>query len=113
MDWIDPWADEKAGSQEIVKFYYTASAGEPGPGLSLALNRTVFDELPAAHQQMIEQVAMTSNLWTWPLFGANNAAALQRLQQAGIRTLTFPGSVWNALGAASQKVYQEYMGDDL
>ena len=113
VDWIGPWADEKAGFQEIAKFYYTASAGEPGPALTLAVNRTVFDELSPAHQQVIEQVAMACNIWTWSLFVANNAAALQRLQQAGVNTLTFPDSVWDALGAASQEVYAEHMGDDL
>ncbi|PZX18515.1 TRAP-type mannitol/chloroaromatic compound transport system substrate-binding protein [Palleronia aestuarii] len=113
VDWIGPWADEAAGFQEITKFYYTASAGEPGPGISLATNRTVFEELSPAHQQVIEQVSAAANSWTLALFVANNAAALGRLQQAGVRTLTFPDPVWDALGAASQEVYQEYMGDPL
>ncbi|WP_299815017.1 TRAP transporter substrate-binding protein [uncultured Jannaschia sp.] len=113
VDWIGPWADETAGFQEITKIYYTASSGEPGPGISLAVNRDVFEELPTAHQQIIEQTARAANSWTLSLFVANNAAALQRLQQAGVRTLTFPDAVWDALGAASQEVYQQYMGDDL
>jgi TRAP-type mannitol/chloroaromatic compound transport system substrate-binding protein len=40
-EWIGPWADEKAGFQEITKFYYTAGMHEPGAGLSLAFNRDV------------------------------------------------------------------------
>ncbi len=113
VDWIGPWADEAAGFQEIANYYYTASAGEPGPGLTLAVNRSVFDELSAAHQSVIETTAAACNVWTWSLFVANNARALQRLQQSNLNLLTFPDSVWDALGQASQEVYQEYMGDDL
>ena len=36
-EWIGPWADEKAGFQEITKIYYTAGFHEPGAGLSLAM----------------------------------------------------------------------------
>lgn len=113
VDWIGPWADESAGFQEIADFYYTASAGEPGPGISLAVNRTVYDELTPGQQQVIEQVSAAANIWTLSLFVSNNAAALQRLQQGGVNTLTFPDSVWEALATASEEVYQEYMGDDI
>ncbi len=113
VDWIGPWADEAAGFQEIASYYYTASAGEPGPGLTLATNRAVFEELSPAHQGVIETTAAACNIWTWSLFVSKNAAALGRLQQTGVNTLSFPDPVWDALGRASQEVYQEYMGDDL
>jgi TRAP-type mannitol/chloroaromatic compound transport system substrate-binding protein len=112
-EWIGPWADEKAGFQEITKFYYTAGFHEPGPGLSLAVNLGVFEELSPAHQKVIEQVSAASNLWTLSLFMQNNASALRRLQQGGVKLLEFPESVWDAFGAASQEVYQQNMGDEL
>ncbi len=112
-EWIGPWADEAAGFQEITDFYYTAGFHEPGPGLSLATNRAVFDELPVAQQQIIEQVSNAANNWTLSLFLARNGAALQRLQSGGTKVLTFPDPVWDAFGTAAQEVYQQYMGDDL
>ena len=45
-----PWADEKAGFQEITKFYYTAGMHEPSAGLSVATNRDVFDSLTPQQQ---------------------------------------------------------------
>ena len=112
-DWIGPWADEAAGFHEITKIYYPAGFAEPGPGLSLATNREVFESLTPAHQRIIEHVATASNMWTWTLFLSNNAAALQRLQAEGVQLREFPPEVWDAFGRASQEVLQQYMDDDL
>lgn len=112
-EWIGPWADEKAGFQEITKFYYTAGFHEPGPGLSLALNRELYDSLTPAQQKIAERAAQASNLWTMSAFMANNAAALQRLQGAGVKVLEFPDAVWDAFGQAAAEVVAEPMGDDI
>ncbi len=112
-EWIGPWADEKAGFQEITKFYYTAGFHEPGAGLSLAINRDVFDSLSSAHQKIIEVAAGESHQWNLAQFLNNNAAALQRLQAGGVQTLEFPDTVWDAFGAASKETLDSYMDDDL
>ena len=112
-DWIGPWADEAAGFQEITKNYYPAGFAEPGPGITLATNLDVFESLSPAHQTVIEQVAASTNIWTWTLFQANNAAALQRLQSAGVIMNEFPDDVWDAFAAASTEVKEQHTGDEL
>ncbi|MFV0359443.1 TRAP transporter substrate-binding protein [Tropicimonas sp.] len=112
-EWIGPWADEKAGFQEITKIYYTAGFHEPGPNLSLTVNLGVFDGLTPAQQGIIEQVAGACNIWNMAQFMAHNSAALQRLQAGGVRVMEFPDSVWDAFGAASKEVIEEPLGDDL
>ena len=112
-EWIGPWADEKAGFQEITKIYYTAGFHEPGPNLNLVVNREVFDGLTPAQQGIIEQVSAASNIWTMSLFMANNGAALQRLQSGGVQVREFPDSVWDAFGQAAQEVIESNTGDDL
>ena len=112
-EWIGPWADEKAGFQEITKFYYTAGFHEPGAALSLATNRDVFESLSPAHQAIIEQVAAASHQWTLALFLSNNSAALGRLRAGGVKTLQFPDSVWDAFGKASAETLDQYMSDEL
>ncbi|RVV99961.1 TRAP transporter substrate-binding protein [Mesobaculum littorinae] len=112
-EWIGPWSDQSAGFQEITDIYYTAGFHEPGPGLSLATNRDVFESLSPAHQKIIEMAAAESHQWTLSLFLANNGRALQQLQSGGVRTFEFPDSVWDALGTASAEVLQENMDDDL
>jgi TRAP-type mannitol/chloroaromatic compound transport system substrate-binding protein len=112
-EWIGPWADEKAGFQEITKFYYTAGFHEPGAGLSLATNRDVFESLSPAHQKVIEIAAAECHQWNLAQFLNNNGAALQRLQAGGVKVMEFPSSVWDAMGAASKEVLDGYMDDEL
>ncbi|SEN05747.1 Tat (twin-arginine translocation) pathway signal sequence [Roseovarius tolerans] len=112
-EWIGPWADEKAGFQEITKTYYTAGFHEPGAGLSIGMNRDVFNELTPAQQKMVEIGCAEAHQWNLAQFLSNNGAALQRLQSAGVKTMQFPDSVWDAFGEASNAVHQENMGDDI
>ena len=112
-EWIGPWADEKAGFQEITKFYYTAGFHEPSAGLSVAVNLEVFNGLSPQHQKMIEMAAGEANVWNLSQYLANNGAALQRLEAGGVQVKEFPDSVWTAFGGAAQKVYDENMGDPL
>ncbi|WP_112323129.1 TRAP transporter substrate-binding protein [Oceanibium sediminis] len=112
-EWIGPWADEKAGFQEITKIYYPAGFHEPGAGLSLATNREVYDSLTPAQQKIIEVAAGEAHQNNLAQFLSNNGAALQRLIAGGVTVREFPDDVWDAFGAASQQVYDENMGDDL
>lgn len=112
-EWIGPWADEKAGFQEITKIYYTAGFHEPGAGLSIGMNREVFDSLTPAQQKIIEIACAEAHQWNLAQFLSNNGAALQRLQASGVTTLEFPDSVWDAFGNAADEVHQENMGDDI
>ncbi|SFN71282.1 Tat (twin-arginine translocation) pathway signal sequence [Roseovarius lutimaris] len=112
-EWIGPWADEKAGFQEITKFYYTAGFHEPGAGLSIGMNREVFESLTPAQQKMVEIGCAEAHQWNLAQFLSNNGAALQRLQSSGVKTLEFPDSVWNAFGEAANAVHQENMDDEI
>ena len=112
-EWIGPWADEKAGFQEITKFYYTAGFHEPSASLSLATNRDVFDSLSPAHQKIIEVAAGEAHQWNLAQFLMNNGSALQRLQASGVKVLEFPDSVWEAFGQAANETLDEYMDDEL
>ncbi|WP_425039161.1 TRAP transporter substrate-binding protein [Primorskyibacter sp. S187A] len=112
-EWIGPWADEKAGFQEITKFYYTAGMHEPGAGLSLATNRDVFDSLTPSQQKIIEIASGEAHSWSLAQFLNNNGSALQRLQSGGVKVLEFPDSVWDAMAAGAKTVSDQYMGDDI
>ena len=112
-EWIGPWADEKAGFQEITKFYYTAGFHEPSAGLSVALNRDVFESLTPSQQSAMEVAAGHANVWNLSQYLNNNGAALERLKAGGVKVLEFPDSVWDAMGTASQQVYDEFMGDEI
>ncbi len=112
-EWVGPWSDEKVGFQEITKFYYTAGFHEPSAGLSVACNLDVFNDMTSQQQKAIEISAGHANVWNLSQYLMNNADALKRLAAGGVKVLEFPDSVWDAFGEASQKVYDEFMGDDI
>ena len=112
-EWIGPWADEKAGFYEITKIFYAAGFHEPSAALSCATNKEVFDDLTPEQQKTIEVACGESNIWNMSQYLANNGLALQRLVAEGVQVKQFPDSVWEAFGAASQKVYEENMDDAL
>ncbi len=110
-EWIGPWADEKAGFQEITKIFYTSGFHEPGAALSVAVNADRFNSLSASHQKAIEIASGEANQWSLAQFLSNNSLALERLVAGGVRTLEFPDDVWDAFGRASKEVMDENMGD--
>ncbi|PID62802.1 MAG: ABC transporter substrate-binding protein [Gammaproteobacteria bacterium] len=111
-EWIGPWADEKAGFQEITKLYYTAGFHEPGAALTLGVNAERFDKLQPWQQKVIEVAASESNFWNLHQFLSNNSAALERLKGQGVEMLEFPDAVWDAFGKASNEVMEENMDDE-
>ncbi len=112
-EWIGPWADEKAGFQEITKIYYTSGFHEPGAGLALAINADRWNTLSDEHKKIIEIAAGEANQWNLHQYLANNSEALARLQDGGVQTLEFPDAVWDAFGDASAQVMEENLGDPL
>ncbi|WP_071674644.1 TRAP transporter substrate-binding protein [Nioella nitratireducens] len=112
-EWIGPWADQSAGFQEITQIYYTAGFHEPGAGLSVAFNRDVFDSFTPAQQKICEVAAAECHQWNLAQFLTNNGAALQQLVAGGVQVRSFPDSVWDAFGRASQEVLDENMSDEL
>ena len=113
LEWVGPWADERAGFQEVAKVYYTAGFHEPGSGLTASFNREVYESFTPAQQAIVENAAMATTHHNLSLALANNGAALARLQAQGVQTLQFPDDVWDALGVASSEVLDEYMDDEL
>ena len=113
LEWVGPFADERAGFQEVAKIYYTAGFHEPGSGLAAAVNLDVFNDLKPAHQKIIEYATMATTQVQLAETLANNGAALARLQQQGVKTMQFSDDVWDAFGKASAEVMDENMGDDL
>lgn len=112
-EWIGPWADEKAGFSEITKTYYTAGFHEPGAGLSVGMNREVFDSLTPSQQKIVEIACAEAHQWNLAQFLANNGEALLRLKSSGVQVFEFPESVWDAFGAAVNEVHAENMDDEI
>jgi TRAP-type mannitol/chloroaromatic compound transport system substrate-binding protein len=113
LEWVGPFADERAGFQEVAKVYYTAGFHEPGSGLAAGVNLDVYNDLSPAHQAILSNAAMATTHIQLAETLANNGAALKRLQAQGVKTMQFSDDVWDAFGAASKEVMDENMSDPL
>ncbi|MGR3745928.1 MAG: TRAP transporter substrate-binding protein [Pseudooceanicola nanhaiensis] len=112
-EWIGPWSDEKLGLQEVCKYYYPAGFHEPGAALSVGVNLSVFDGLSSEHQAIIRHAAAETHQHNYALFIANNGPALKRLRDGGTQVEEFSDDIWDAFGAASKKVLDGFMGDEI
>ncbi|WP_375262230.1 TRAP transporter substrate-binding protein [Palleronia sp.] len=112
-EWIGPWADEKAGFHKVAKVYYTSGFHEPGAGLSVAMNRAVFDSLTRAQRAIVKTASLEAHQWSLSQFLSRNGAALLRLKAAGVQLAEFPPGVWDAFGTASTETLNQYMDDRL
>ncbi len=113
LEWVGPFADERAGFQEVAKIYYTAGFHEPGSGLACGMNLEVWEGLSDQHKAIIDNATKATTHWQLAQTLANNGAALARLQAQGVKTLQFSDDIWDAYGAASKEVMDENMGDEL
>ncbi|MEM6826208.1 MAG: TRAP transporter substrate-binding protein [Pseudomonadota bacterium] len=113
LEWVGPLADERAGFQEVAKYYYAAGFHEPGSGLIAAMNLDVWNELSPKHKALVENAARATNSYQLSQTLASNGAALQRLRSQGVTVLNFPDDVWDAFGAAAKEVRDEPMDDEL
>ena len=113
LEWVGPLADERAGFQEVAKFYYAAGFHEPGSGLIASINLEVWESLDAQQQSVLTNAAKAATIHQFSQTMASNGAALERLKSQGVTVLNFSDDVWDAFGAASKEVRDEPMGDEL
>ncbi|MEM7270666.1 MAG: TRAP transporter substrate-binding protein [Pseudomonadota bacterium] len=112
-EWIGPWADEKAGFQEVTKIYYAAGFHEPGTAFTMSVNRALYEGLPASDQAIISAAAAAANQWTLHLFNSKNGAALARLAANGVEVKSFPNEVWDAFARETEEVLGRNASDPL
>ena len=113
LEWVGPMADERAGFQEVAKYYYMAGFHEPGSGLALGVNLDVYDSLTDQQKAAVDAASKATTHFQLSQTLAGNGAALARLQQQGVVTLQFPDDVWDGFGRASAEVMDEFMDDEL
>ena len=55
-EWVGPWNDYAMKFYEAAKYYYYPGFHEPGAGLSIGMNREVFESLNAQQQKIVEML---------------------------------------------------------
>jgi len=112
-EWVGPWNDLAFGFYRIAKNYYYPGFHEPGPTLSLGVNREAYEQLSPADKAVIENAALAENSYNYAEFMAKNGQALDTLvTQHGVQLKPFPAEVFDAFAQASEETAQEAADHD-
>ena len=112
-EFAGPWIDMALGLHKAAKYYYYPGFHEPGAGLSLAVNKKLWDGLSPSDQAIIETAAAAENDRSLAEVVANNAAALARLSdEREVELRKLDDSILQALAKLSGEVLVETSAKD-
>ena len=114
-EWVGPWLDMALGLHKVASYYYYPGFHEPGTGITLGINKRVWESFDASDRRLIEAAAAAEYARSLAEFNANNALWLRKLRDEGtVKILKFDDSLLKELYRISRDVVAEAgSGDDL
>jgi TRAP-type mannitol/chloroaromatic compound transport system substrate-binding protein len=114
-EWVGPWLDIAMGLHKVAGYYYYPGFHEPGTGITLGINKRVWESFDASDRQVIEDATAAEYTRSLAEFNANNALWLRKLRDEGtVKILKFDDSVLKELFRISKDVVAGAgSGDDL
>jgi TRAP-type mannitol/chloroaromatic compound transport system substrate-binding protein len=109
-EWVGPYDDEKLGFVKVAPFYYYPGFWEGGTQISMYINKTLWDPLPAAYHRFFEVAAKESQVEMMSRYDHQNPQALRRLVAAGAQLRPYPRDVLQATWKAAHEIYDEIAG---
>jgi len=114
-EWVGPWLDMAMGLHKAASYCYFPGFHEPGTGLALGINRSIWDGFDASDRRVIEDAAAAEYARSIAEFNANNALWLRKLRDGGaVKILKLDDSILKSIVEASKDVVADAgSGDDL
>ena len=107
-EWVGPYNDYFLKFYEAAKFYYWPGFHEPGGGISLAFNIPFWEGLSEHQTAIITAAALEEHANAYEETVAFNGEYLDKLiNEHGIELKRFNDEVYDALGEASNEVFEE------
>jgi TRAP-type mannitol/chloroaromatic compound transport system substrate-binding protein len=101
-EWVGPYDDEKLGFHRVARYYYYPGWWEPGPSLTIYVNRDAWNQLPSTYQEAVTTSAAAASISMLASYDAKNPPALDRLLAAGVIMRRFSDDI---LAAAEQQAF--------
>ncbi len=112
-EWVGPMHDLRMGFYKAAKYYYYPGWHEPGTTLEVMFNRKAYDSLPKELQNILDAVAVETNMWSLCEFEAGNGAALQELiSKHNVNLVQFPAPLLDDLRKLAKETLEEEAGKD-
>ena len=80
-EWIGPWLDMALGLHKVATYCYYPGFHEPGSGLTLGINRRLWESLDTSDRRILEDASTAEYLRSVAEFNANNASQAARRRQ--------------------------------
>ena len=107
-EWVGPWNDLAMGFYQVTSYYYYPGYHEPGSMLTAGVNKSRWDSLSAADQELISAAATAENEIMMSEFNAKNGDALATLiNEHGVQLRSFSDDTFDAFSQASEEVINE------
>lgn len=111
-EWVGPYDDQKLGFWQVAKYYYSPGWWEPGPQLSVYINKQRYEKLPKEYQLAIRTAAADANQNMMAHYDAVNPPALQQLLAKGVKLERFSKDIDEAAQNAAFNMYIDLAGKD-
>ena len=114
-EWVGPWPDMAMGLQKVASYYYYPGFQEPGTGITLGINKRVWETFNSGVRRVIEEATAAEYTRSLAEFNANNALWLRKLREEGtVKILKFADPILKELYRNSKDVVAEAgTGDNL
>jgi TRAP-type mannitol/chloroaromatic compound transport system substrate-binding protein len=107
-EWVGPWPDLAMGLQNVATYYYYPGFHEPGTGITLGINKRVWESFDSSTRRVIEDASAAEYARSLAEFNAKNALWLQKLRGDGaVKILKFDDSILKELYRVSRDVVAE------
>jgi TRAP-type mannitol/chloroaromatic compound transport system substrate-binding protein len=107
-EWVGPWPDLAMGLQNVARYYYYPGFHEPGTGITLGINKGVWESFDPSIRRVIEDASAAEYARSLAEFNAKNALWLQNLRGEGaVKILKFDDSILKELYRVSKDVVAE------
>jgi TRAP-type mannitol/chloroaromatic compound transport system substrate-binding protein len=112
-EWVGPWLDVALGLNKVARYYYYPGFHEPGTGITLGINKRLWESFDASDRRVIEDATAAEYARSLAEFNVNNALWLHKLRDEGaVKILKLPDSVLKELYRASADVVAEAGSSD-
>ncbi len=111
-EWVGPHDDEKLGFYKVAKNYLYPGWWEPGPNLSVYVNRDAWEALPGSYREIFAAACREVGQWMLARYDALNPPALQRLLAEGVRLEPFADDIMRAARDAAAQILEDLAAAD-
>jgi TRAP-type mannitol/chloroaromatic compound transport system substrate-binding protein len=109
--WASPAGNLNNSFQEVAK-YYVQPSPMPVPNNFFAVNQQAWDALPDDLKAVVEQAAVAASP-DYLMRGMNDdAAAMQKMQEAGVEITIIPADAWATMEAEARVLWRAYAEQD-